>query len=285
MNKTIFDIGFHKGEDTLFYLLKGYKVLAVDADISLVRLGREKFIDAINREQLILLNYAISDEDNIFVDFHISANTLWNSINKKISERDGLSSTLCQVPSIRLDSLIAKFGLPFYCKIDIEGNDIIALETLKSCKTLPQFLSVETECIGDNDILLNGEEFRTLDCLYELGYRKFKLVDQCTLTVLNNQRFYYNDVNFPRSSKEYYWYKQNKTNKRYAYEQLDLGKEYKNYPFHYFFPNSSGPFGTETAGHWYNYRTAKKILQTHRQDYQSLNGKVWGFWCDWHATV
>ena len=32
MENLIFDIGFHKGEDTLFYLLKGYRVIAVDAD-------------------------------------------------------------------------------------------------------------------------------------------------------------------------------------------------------------------------------------------------------------
>ena len=36
MENLIFDIGFHKGEDTLFYLLKGYRVIAVDADPDLI---------------------------------------------------------------------------------------------------------------------------------------------------------------------------------------------------------------------------------------------------------
>ena len=36
MENLIFDIGFHKGEDTLFYLLKGYRVIAVDADPNLI---------------------------------------------------------------------------------------------------------------------------------------------------------------------------------------------------------------------------------------------------------
>ena len=40
MENLIFDIGFHKGEDTLFYLLKGYRVIAVDADPDLIMNGR-----------------------------------------------------------------------------------------------------------------------------------------------------------------------------------------------------------------------------------------------------
>ena len=41
MEELIYDIGFHKGEDTLFYLLKGYNVVAVDADIELLNSNRQ----------------------------------------------------------------------------------------------------------------------------------------------------------------------------------------------------------------------------------------------------
>ena len=43
MEELIYDIGFHKGEDTLFYLLKGYNVVAVDADIELIEEGKSSF--------------------------------------------------------------------------------------------------------------------------------------------------------------------------------------------------------------------------------------------------
>ena len=36
MENLIFDIGFHKGEDILLSLLKGYRVIAVDADPNLI---------------------------------------------------------------------------------------------------------------------------------------------------------------------------------------------------------------------------------------------------------
>ena len=39
----IFDIGFHKGEDTKYYLEKGYKVVAVEANPILTDYGKIKF--------------------------------------------------------------------------------------------------------------------------------------------------------------------------------------------------------------------------------------------------
>lgn len=44
MNKQlIFDIGFHKGEDTRYYLYKGYNVVAVDA-AEKPDYGRQKYV-------------------------------------------------------------------------------------------------------------------------------------------------------------------------------------------------------------------------------------------------
>ena len=42
-NNLIFDIGFHKGEDTRCYLYRGFNVLAVDAVDSLVEAGYYRF--------------------------------------------------------------------------------------------------------------------------------------------------------------------------------------------------------------------------------------------------
>lgn len=77
-----------------------------------------------------------------------------------------------------------EYGTPFYCKIDIEGNDIIALQTMEKVSEKPLYISVETECIGEDEDIA-GHELDTLNALYQLGYRKFKLVDQRTLTVLD----------------------------------------------------------------------------------------------------
>lgn len=277
MEELIYDIGFHKGEDTLFYLLKGSKVVAVDADIELVEEGKSSFKEYIDNGRLILLNYAIANESDKDIDFFISQNTVWNSTNITVSSRQGNKILKKKVLSKRLDDLFSEYGTPFYCKIDIEGNDILALRTIEYSDEKPLYISVETECLGENETVAAGKELETLDCLYQLGYRRFKLVDQQTLTVLSKRDFYFN-------TPESHWTAQTAINCRYAKEQLELSPNRQNLKFTDFFPGSSGPFGEELAGRWYGYKLAREILKKHRRDKMQLGGPEWTFWCDWHAA-
>ena len=45
----IFDIGMHKGEDTEFYLKKGFRVVAIEADPDLANLCRKRFKEFIDK--------------------------------------------------------------------------------------------------------------------------------------------------------------------------------------------------------------------------------------------
>ena len=85
MENLIFDIGFHKGEDTLFYLLKGYRVIAVDADPDLINEWQNIFKKYIENGKLLLLNYVISDTNDVDTDFYIGPNTIWSSTKVSIS--------------------------------------------------------------------------------------------------------------------------------------------------------------------------------------------------------
>lgn len=167
-----------------------------------------------------------------------------------------------------LRSLIHKYGVPYYCKIDIEGNDIIALESLKDNVDLPHYISVETECLGDNS-QPNDVMFSTLDMLYELGYRKFKLVDQTTLSVLGIAPFYCKEALPIHYIDSYY----------YAKNILEEDGRFQD-----FFPNSSGPFGKDLTGIWSDYESAKSLIKFHSKAQRKLGLEVWSFWCDWHAT-
>lgn len=144
--------------------------------------------------------------------------------------------------------------MPFYCKIDIEGNDIIALQTIENSDEKPPYISVETECLGENETIAMGKELETLERLYQLGYRRFKLVDQQTLTVLSKRDFYFN-------IPEHHWTAQTAIDCRYAKEQLELTSNQRGMKFTDFFPNASGPFGEELAGRWYGYKLAREILK------------------------
>ena len=140
----------------------------------------------------------------------------------------------------------------------------------------PLYISVETECIGEDEDIA-GHELDTLNALYQLGYRKFKLVDQRTLTVLDYNCFY-------KNNSEHNWFEQIETNCKYAEELIVLSDTDQRVKFTDFFPGSSGPFGEELAGKWYDYPQAKEMLKKHREDKMRLNEPAWTFWCDWHAT-
>ena len=55
----VFDFGFHRGEDTGYYLAMGQQVVAVDASAELIAAGRERFAAQLASGQLILVHGAL----------------------------------------------------------------------------------------------------------------------------------------------------------------------------------------------------------------------------------
>lgn len=281
MNKNlIFDIGANTGQDTAYYLSKGYRVLAVDASPEMIEKIATKFDSLIESEQLELLNYAISDRDNEVVDFYLSENTDWHSLNKDISNRLGKLVGSTKVQTITLSSLVSKYGIPYYCKIDIEGYDNVALASLSGLNELPKYISVESECIDDTNHNVSEEEvLATLNQLYALGYRKFKLVDQMTLKVLPHKTAFY--------SKRYPNNLTNRILKRLKllipkHKNIEHLSEKHDFPFP---QGGTGPFGEQLDGRWLKYEEAKNHIIMHRNDFFSMeNKRSYDFWCDWHAT-
>jgi FkbM family methyltransferase len=274
-NNLIFDVGMHKGEDTSYYLYRGFKVVAIDANPSLIEIARNHFSSYGKTNQLILLNFAVSDKDNEEWDFNISKATEWSSFKKQISNREGLFQETVKVKTKRLSSLMMKFGVPCYCKIDVEGYDKACLDTLSDIDEVPKFISVETECLGEFEVITDEQALATLNRLYGLGYSKFKLIDQATLNVLRPGSLFYTDSFVKKILRERKYYVARSNRER-------LSKKHK-YTFTF---GSSGPFGDELEGRWLDYDTAKKTLLFHRN--ARMNSKKatrFGFWCDWHARL
>ena len=270
--KLIFDIGFHKGEDTRYYLYRGYDVVAVDAAPDMIAQGKRMFSKEMDEGRLTLLNYIVAREKDTFPEFYISENSEWSSMRREIAERNGRQAKeVIRLTGKSLRELFNEHGVPYYCKIDIEGNDIIALESLITCEELPAFISVETECLGDNSAP-EEHTFLTLDLLHRLGYRHFKLVDQQTLTVLDKHSFYGNTMVDP-------W----KTNSEYARDILHVSASGTH--FSEFLEGCSGPFGNDLAGRWVGYEEAKRLIDFHSREHRKHDLPVWAFWCDWHAAL
>ena len=58
-------------------------------------------------------------------------------------------------------------GVPYYCKIDIEGSEVQLLRSMTNRAMLPEYISVECH-----------PYFDPIESLYECGYRQFRLVHQ-----------------------------------------------------------------------------------------------------------
>lgn len=171
----VYDIGFHRGEDTEFYLKKGYRVVAVEADPELCAEGRECFAGAIGDGRLTLVNRAIADRPGAVTFYRNTANSVWGTIDPLWADRNarmGAPSKQITVEATTMAALIAEFGLPYYAKFDIEGFDMVGVEGLRSNLERPVYVSIEAE--KDSFKALRRE----FDILTALGYDRFKIVPQ-----------------------------------------------------------------------------------------------------------
>lgn len=281
-NKLVYDVGLHLGYDTKLYLSKGYKVVAIEANPNLINLSSIQFSQSIKEGNLTLLNNAISNIDNATVPFYISQlGSAQSSLQKTMAERRGGILEI-QIETKKLSTIFREQGTPYYCKIDIEGHDYIALETLSSNNLLPRFISAEINNVSNDGILVSDIVeidklypiwFSILEKLNHLGYSKFKIVDQASLRVLSRQMlqrnvFFQNGSLISRIK--------NRLNRIWTCFSFKpaLNKGY--------FSDCSGPFGESLAGEWVNFDEAKQIITSFGQ--QMHNRGINVLWCDIHAT-
>jgi FkbM family methyltransferase len=167
--KWVFDIGMNNGEDTKYYLSKGYNVVAIEANEELCSLGRIKFFKEIEEGKLFIINKCVSEELNSKVTFWINKdNNNISSVNYNWANRNNDSILSKEVLTCTLNEIIKEYTLPFYIKIDIEGADITALKQLKNEARLPQYISIEDCYLG----------YEYIELLNEMCYKKFKLINQ-----------------------------------------------------------------------------------------------------------
>jgi FkbM family methyltransferase len=164
MNKLIFDIGAFMGDDTDYYLAKGYDVISVEPVKEYCNYIIKKHQLEISQNRLKVVNKAVSDTNCIIPFYKNNKIGQWSSFDKRLGERRHGGKER-NVECITLTDLFNLYGVPYYLKIDIEGWEYKCLSHLTE-STKPQFLSFEMNNIS------------TIDFIKNLGYTKFKLIDQ-----------------------------------------------------------------------------------------------------------
>lgn len=174
-SNLVFDIGCHRGEDSRFYVNKGFRVVAVEANPALCRELRGTFAPEIASGQFTLVESAIAETSGEVEFFVNSAQSIWSTIRSVIADTDKQNFHRTVVPSVTFNSILQRYGVPRYLKIDIEGADMLCLEGLLSVSDRPDFLSFESNRKSISS--LRSE----LSLLTRLGYGRFQMVDQKTV--------------------------------------------------------------------------------------------------------
>lgn len=173
--QLIYDVGAHLGEDTDFYLKKGFKVVAIEANPVLAEKLRERFHSYLSSASLVVLESAIAEKAGE-VPFYLNQSlSVWGTIRTAWAERNALAgspSKLIKVRAISFPEVLSRHGVPYYLKIDIEGADMLCLEGLSEDPDRPKFVSIESEKRSWRALLYEFEVFK------RLGYSKFKIVEQ-----------------------------------------------------------------------------------------------------------
>lgn len=164
----IFDIGVNAGEDTSFYLRKGFRVVGVEANPRIFKQLQSTFAEAIANGSLTLLNVGIWNEASILPFYVNIDNDHWSSFDPEYGCRQNTQYEIINIPCVSIRSLIDRYGVPRYMKVDIEGGDKLVLADLRGSGHTPPIISVEEF----------GNE--TIPALFKAGYRRFKLVPQRT---------------------------------------------------------------------------------------------------------
>ncbi len=167
----IVDIGAHTGEDTGFYLAKGFDVVAVEANPDMAKALSKRFTAKEADGKLRIVDRAISDEKE--VRFFVNEDKPdWSSVVEKAGARHGTHFHEIVVPGITMAELFAQYGVPYFCKIDIEGGDIFCLRQLAKCEGRPDYVSFEAE-LGNPALLAEQ-----ISLIGAMGYTRFQIVNQ-----------------------------------------------------------------------------------------------------------
>jgi FkbM family methyltransferase len=180
----IYDVGLHKGEDAEFYLRKGFRVVAFEANRELVVSCSERLSEYVDQGQLTIVEGAVVGPDVIgagcsTVKFYKNSDlSVWGTVHEDWADRNarlGTTSTVTEVEAINFGDAVRTYGVPYFMKIDIEGCDTVCVNALREFEERPTYLSIESDKTSLDNIK------REIELFYELGYTSFQAVEQSTI--------------------------------------------------------------------------------------------------------
>jgi FkbM family methyltransferase len=161
----VFDVGAHFGNDTAYYLSRGFRVVAVDAHPSCCCALYRRFPEAVTARKLHILNFAIAEHPGLCTLLESDVDSQWNTIVPEVAAGKSGSFSEIVVPALTFDHVFERFNTPYYLKVDIEGSELSVFRCLVD---RPVYISFE----------VGPDASPILQILRDLGYSRYKLVNQ-----------------------------------------------------------------------------------------------------------
>jgi FkbM family methyltransferase len=148
-NKLVYDVGANKGNKVKAFLKMGFRVIAVEPEKKALstlywRFGRNKNVTIVEKglsekEDTLVIHIAESRSGlNTVSDKWV--NTLETEKENRWHKKHAFQKSY-EIEVTTMEHLYAKYGLPYFIKIDVEGHEV---NVIKGMHQLPAFLSFET---------------------------------------------------------------------------------------------------------------------------------------------
>lgn len=178
--RLVFDVGMRWGEDTAWYLRRGFRVVGVEANPALVPGLHERFRDDVARGDLVIVAKAVAPTEGVLQFAVTPGQEQWGTLDDRFVDRyERIAERKVEhvdVETVRFASLLREHGVPYFLKVDIEGFDHLCIEGLAEVDERPSFLSVES-CVTSPGATFSSARAE-VEQLVGLGYTRFAYVEQ-----------------------------------------------------------------------------------------------------------
>jgi len=285
--QLVYDVGLHNGSDTEFYLAQGFRVVAIEADPVLATAAETRLASWIATGRLVVLNIGIADREGDAEFWICDANPEWNSFERSAAARNNSPHHSVRIRVKPLRAVLAEHGAPHYLKVDIEGYDAFCLRDLGTLRApeRPRYVSWEN---WDDANSFGDESTQTgssgLEIATELGYTRFKLIDQSTLAALSPG---FSAANLMDSAARRWLsrgYPGAKLGRHLLHGLTRRGQVERRFkrPFPM---GCSGPWGDDTPGPWLTLSQARAMMKEASKAFPAVMRPSYSLgWFDWHAT-
>lgn len=163
----VFDVGAHEGKKTQIYLALGAKVICFEPQPECVAILKNKFL---GNNNVVIQEVGLGDCEKNLQFFKCSQASTISTFSYEYTQKgrfvdhDYKWERSVTLPITTLDKMIKKYGVPQFCKIDVENFEF---EVLKGLSTPIKCISFEC----NTEWIENAR--KCIEHLESLGYKKF----------------------------------------------------------------------------------------------------------------